>query len=306
MDATQRENHRTGAGANTCALYTALPDASLRAYISHYWLCLYNGDTHYAIVPDGAVDVVCSVDTSQHRLDVFGTTTTRTLCPLVKGCHYVGIRFWPGQARHFMNVPADELTDAALTADEVLLPPLRSLCDEGGCLVSAMAALAAKAIATSDASNGAADVAIRPIWARLDALLLVHLQKLPPRFSCIDAVIRRMHAMPTDEHSWRVASLADLCGKSRRQFERHFLQAVGLSPKRFADVLRFQRALALLAQANWPLAQIAAELGYADQSHFSRAFARLYGQPPARARQNAAFVQDVQHFTAQNDSLLSH
>lgn len=119
-------------------------------------------------------------------------------------------------------------------------------------------------------------------------------------------MIRHMQATPTAEQSWRVAPLAALCGKSRRQFERQFLDAVGLSPKRFAEALRFQRALTLMAQANWPLAQIAAELGYADQSHFSRAFARLYGQPPARARQNAAFVQDVQHFTAQNDSLLSH
>lgn len=306
MDATGRGNHRTGAGANACALHTALPTAPLRAYISHYWLCLYNSDAHYAIVPDGAVDVVCSVGASQHRLDVFGTTTTRTLCPLVKGCHYLGIRFWPGQARHFLNVPTDELTNGVLTANEVLLPPLRSLCDEGGRLVSAMACAVASALATGDAPEGVADVSIRPIWARLDALLLAHLQQRPPRFSCIDAAIRRMHATSTVEHSWRVASLATLCGKSRRQFERHFLQAVGLSPKRFANVLRFQRALTLMTQANWPLAQIAAELDYADQSHFSRAFARLYGQPPARARQNAAFVQDVQHFSAQNDSLLSH
>ncbi|MDO4794560.1 MAG: helix-turn-helix transcriptional regulator [Brachymonas sp.] len=336
MDTSDGVKRGAGLGARTglaaaLPLHTALPAEPLRACISHYWLCLYNGDAHCAIVPDGAVDIVWPLGATDDALAdgagqhigrntshpnkqahvppqalVFGASRTRTLWPLLRGCHYLGIRFRPGQARHFLDVPASELTDAVHAADAALLPSLRGLCQAGGDFVSSIAATVASAIATGDASGGIGRAAIAPLWAQLDALLLAHVRRCPLRPTRMDELIRHMQATPTAEHSWRVAPLVDVYGKSRRQFERHFLDAVGLSPKRFADVLRFQRALALLAQAHWPLAQIAAELGYADQSHFSRAFARFYGAPPARARQDAAFVQDVQHFTAQNASLLSH
>lgn len=339
MDATERLRHNADVQAG--ALRIALPAAPLRNCISHYWLCLHNTDAHCAILPDGAVDIVWLLDvadaegedkarggrvgaTGQHgscntshhhrqpptkqQPQVFGTTTARTLWPLLRGAHYFGIRFRPGQARHFLDVPAWALTGQAIAADEALQPSLRGLCQMGGREGEQLAAAIAATLrntrpgsATADAAQATADAGIAAIWAQVDALLLAYLRQRPPRATCIDALIRHMQATSTAAHTWRVAPLADGYGKSRRQFERHFLDAVGLSPKRFADVLRFQRALALLVQTRWPLAQIAAELGYADQSHFSRAFARFYGQPPARARQDVAFVQDVQGFVAQND-----
>lgn len=67
---------------------------------------------------------------------------------------------------------------------------------------------------------------------------------------------------------------------------------MGLSPRLFAEIARFQRAAHWLAHTDLPLAEIAAALDYADQSHLTRAFTRFAGQPPARARRDVAFVQD--------------
>jgi AraC-like DNA-binding protein len=239
------------------------PAVALRAYIDHYWLSLDNRDATFCIVPDGAVDVVVESGAATLRATAFGSTTHRTDIALDIGAHYLGIRFKPGQSRHFLDAPARELTDSV---QPVAGPWVPSLLD------------AVAAIATGS------------VFERLDAGLLAHLERRPARESRIDAVIRTLETTPC---TWRVSALADLYGKSRRQLERRFLDAVGLPVKTFARILRVRRAAALLARSHLPLAQVATELGYADQSHFTREFARFYGLPPARARTRVAFVQDA-------------
>jgi AraC-like DNA-binding protein len=52
-----------------------------------------------------------------------------------------------------------------------------------------------------------------------------------------------------------------------------------VSPKRFASLLRFERAL-LLARQGGRLTDVALNAGYYDQSHFNREFSRFTGQAP--------------------------
>jgi len=72
--------------------------------------------------------------------------------------------------------------------------------------------------------------------------------------------------------------LRDLC-ISERQLERRFTRAVGVSPKMFFRIRRFNAALRLMKTGNYStLASIAYALGFADQSHFIRdlkAFSRV-------------------------------
>lgn len=239
------------------------PADGLREYIAHYWLCLGNTHETYTILPDGSVDLVVTAGSRNYRIEVFGTTTTKTDLPLELSSHYLGIRFRPGQARHFLEVTAAELTDGYQPAAGIFLP---DIC----------------AVAESMTDGNP--------FTRLDAILLRHLERLAPQDSLIDDVIRHINAVKGE---LRVAELADLYGKSRRQFERHFLDVVGISPKLFARIVRFQQATTLLARSPLSLAQISAELGYTDQSHLTHDFAHFYGQPPSRARKDAAFLQDA-------------
>jgi AraC-like DNA-binding protein len=81
----------------------------------------------------------------------------------------------------------------------------------------------------------------------------------------------------------RVADLADQTSLSIRHFERRFSQDVGLSPKLFARIARFQAALD--TKINEPRAQwlqIAHGLGYYDQMHLIRDFRDLGGNVPTR------------------------
>ena len=80
-----------------------------------------------------------------------------------------------------------------------------------------------------------------------------------------------------------VQVLARSLGLTTRTLERRVLRATGLSPVALRSVCRFRRAFHLLRGAppgHW--GRVAADSGYADQSHMNRAFRRFAGTSPAR------------------------
>ncbi|AQG78540.1 DUF6597 domain-containing transcriptional factor [Spirosoma montaniterrae] len=69
----------------------------------------------------------------------------------------------------------------------------------------------------------------------------------------------------------------------RRQFERQFLQKVGVSPKYYARIRRIGYLCSLLAQQHWQVADwqdFIFQAGYYDQSHFIREFTQFTGKRP--------------------------
>ena len=78
-----------------------------------------------------------------------------------------------------------------------------------------------------------------------------------------------------------VSGLARRVNLSSRQLERRFLDSVGMTPKRFCRIRRFQRVLQAMEEpgANW--ADAAVQCGYYDQAHLIRDFRRFSGLTPA-------------------------
>jgi AraC-like DNA-binding protein len=85
-----------------------------------------------------------------------------------------------------------------------------------------------------------------------------------------------------------VATAAAALGLSYSSLYRLFRNLVGLSPKRYAGVMRYYRLVwALLADAPaGGLAQLAAMQGYVDQAHASRDFRRYTGIGQAEFRRH--------------------
>lgn len=74
--------------------------------------------------------------------------------------------------------------------------------------------------------------------------------------------------------------LADKACLSRKQYERVFREQVGMNPKEYARVVRFQKAMRMLQCGSRDYACIAHHCGYADQSHLIRDFKAMSGHTP--------------------------
>lgn len=128
-----------------------------------------------------------------------------------------------------------------------------------------------------DCADNALSIKVIERW------LLVRLSDSPPPpgLARIGAATRKMMERPATT----VTQLADAACLSRRQFGRLFSSHVGMSPKEYARVVRFQKSLWLMQNGRGADAAMAYDCGYADQSHFIREFKAFSGRTPGRLRE---------------------
>ncbi len=86
-----------------------------------------------------------------------------------------------------------------------------------------------------------------------------------------------------DEHIGERISLDELArqaGVSRFHFARQFRLSTGESPMSYLRRVRIERSKRILQTRDTSIAEVAAQLGFSDQSHFTRIFGRLVGTSP--------------------------
>lgn len=96
------------------------------------------------------------------------------------------------------------------------------------------------------------------------------------------SVLRRIRAY-IDAHIGERISLDDLArqaGVSRFHFARQFRLSTGESPMGYLRRMRIERSKSILQSRETTIAEVAATLGFSDQSHFTRTFGRLVGVSP--------------------------
>ncbi|MDN7751188.1 AraC family transcriptional regulator [Burkholderia gladioli] len=105
----------------------------------------------------------------------------------------------------------------------------------------------------------------------------------------VDRVDARLAAVTAwiDAHltqEFSLAELAEVAHLSVSQLVRQFRRRLGITPMRHVSNARLKEAQRLLAQTRWPVARIAAHLGYIDASHFTSRFRANTGATPAAWR----------------------
>lgn len=84
-----------------------------------------------------------------------------------------------------------------------------------------------------------------------------------------------------------VAGMTASTGRSHRWFQRWFAREIGLPPRTYLRLLRFNETFSNLASADGTLADHAAAHGFADQAHMAREFRSMSGTSAARAKGKA-------------------
>ena len=114
----------------------------------------------------------------------------------------------------------------------------------------------------------------------------------PPRHSQEQRSLAWIARLQHDPET-SIATLASESGLSYRQMLRLFYATVGLTPKEYARLRKIRQACIRSIEAGatgW--ADISAESGFADQSHLTREFSRVFGWTP---RLTQEYLRRIEH-----------
>lgn len=246
-----------GAGQQKFRLYA--PDAApaLRAFVAHYWIVTWDlrGQDPYQqqVLPYPAVNMTFKPG----RCRIAGVPRGRFTEVLHDAGRVFGVRFHPGGFRPFLGAPVSSINDRFLAIEDVFGPTGREL--------------AATVLAADD------EAAVTVI----DQFLTARAPQHPdPDAQLAAAIVARAAAEPGVT---RVDALAGEFGLTIRQLQRLFADYVGVGPKWVIRRHRLHEAAARAADGTrLDLGALAVELGYSDQSHLTRDFASMIGEPPAQ------------------------
>lgn len=251
-----------------------VPGPPLSAFVSCLWYIEAppSSVATERVLPDGAVQIIFSLRASGFRVyDADRHTVTRALGGAIAtgpSAHFavidardtaatVGVSFRPGCAAPFVGAPPSTFTGTDVELDDVWG---RADCDRlHGRLLEA----------------GGPEAAFRVLE---DALL----QRLATGLLPHPGVRHALEAFTRTAHTASIADVRDQVGLSHRRFVDVFERAVGLTPKRFCRVRRFQRVLQLAhgaARVSWT--DVALACGYTDQAHLINDFKAFAGITPS-------------------------
>jgi AraC-like DNA-binding protein len=240
------------------------PHPALAGHIACLWTSHalpQDGPVRHRVLPDNCVDIlwqdrapggfVAGMMSRPHRVEVLAPVLT------------VAVRFLPGAARAFFDVPLHVLQDGH--------PALLDLWPR----------------AEAEALGAALWERDRPLaqrLAKIERALLARLHSREPERA--DRLARAAVALiERSGGALRVEELARTLGVSRQHLALQFRERVGLNAKTFAMVCRFRRVSSALRNLpdeggiDW--AGLAGESGYYDQSHLIHEFRQFAGETPA-------------------------
>ncbi|SDL18350.1 helix-turn-helix domain-containing protein [Siphonobacter aquaeclarae] len=249
------------------------PPASLSGYVRYFWMLESDQPETFVFrpIPDGCPGLIFQSDSFFDQegkklpgLFLYGQTTRLNELTSAGLFRTFGVYLYPHALRTIFGLRADELTDSCLDLT------LRRYRDD-----SALHEQLKHATAPADWMKVLSDYLLQEIRrheASLDPGLHQALERL----------------------QWAGASLREVREElrlSERTLERKFKEHIGISPKLFSRICRFQSALVQLRQQSFDkLSDIGYEQEYADQSHFIRTFREFSGLTPDEFRRRSAEV----------------
>jgi len=227
------------------------PSPDLEPFVEDYWVVRWDRLETAETVPQPCMHLVLHVGASE----VVGVARSRFTRVLTGRGRMLGAKFRPGAFRAFLDVPAWHFAGKALPVADVFGPQASTL--------------EARALAREDD---------RESLALVEEFLR---DRRPSTDESIVLAGRIVARIASDHGITRVDQLTQEFGIGSRSLQRLFREYVGASPKWVVQSLRLLDATDRVTRGevtDW--ADLALELGYADQAHFIRDFKRLVGRSP--------------------------
>ncbi|MBC2934162.1 AraC family transcriptional regulator [Nocardioides sp. zg-1228] len=249
--------HLTGVSRPSPPIHRYAPSERLADLVDRHWIPVWS-------LPEPSTQStlqhpVCLVVVSNTYARFYGVARGRSSVTLEGDGWAVGTMLSPAAGRLVLGRSVAEVTDTWIE--------LRGLLPDPGLVDEVRAAMAA------DPHGPAAHLAA---IGHVEGWLATHLPVDAPGL-----LVNRLVAW-LGEHPevTRVDELARAVGLSERSLQRLVEQRVGLSPKWLLQRRRLHGAVEALKAGAGTLAEVAADLGYADQAHFTHDFRTVTGMTP--------------------------
>ncbi|MDO1585417.1 helix-turn-helix domain-containing protein [Rhizobium oryzicola] len=218
--------------------------------IEAVWMSIADKAGVHRVLPDGRCDIILRFCATARPINsitivVTGPTTRHYDVLLEPGMGFAGIRLRPGFLHAILGLRPMVLRDGNLVGEAAI-----EAC-------APLSELGAKA-------NSPDDLPGRLVAFVRHRIALGHF--LPPM-----QALRILSAFHASGGRLRVKDVARMQGISTRTVQRIVQSATGLSPKSYARILQFHRALRLLRDHRMRPSEAAFEAGYADQAHMTNA-----------------------------------
>ena len=209
------------------------------------------------VFPDGCTAVLYRRSQAMPgaRLRIAGPTLNSRKVPVWPGDTFWGARLQPAACEALIGCAPSTLRDQALEASDV------------------SSHIAARILPELDPCASFDDAI--DAYARAFRSLQRHSGEIDQEIAFAARAIARSGGMS------RISEVAAAIGIGMRQFERRFQRAVGLTPKQFARARRMRATAVAIARAqhvNW--AELAVEIGFADQPHLTHEMRAVTGRSP--------------------------
>ncbi|ASR49791.1 AraC family transcriptional regulator [Paenibacillus kribbensis] len=282
------------------------PSAALRAYVACYWESgpaarVVEGDFAAScedaaslsqldeaavdrVLPDGCTDILLEYNpvTEHQDISYCGTFTHPFVSARQAGAEtrIFAVRFFPGGGHYFHGMPIDLFTGSHFRLEDIW--------------PESIAIIGERILEAQDFNER-----VRIMDEYLSQLLLRH------RTNDCDLMKNLLHRIFVSGGSVGIKELAEREAISERQLNRKFGQWIGISPKKFSEVVRFQSVLRTI-QNGGPLdwTELALEHGFFDQAHLSRDFRRFYGDSPLTAAKDLRRLSDFYNTRAEPSIIL--
>jgi AraC-like DNA-binding protein len=261
------------------------PASPLDLFVESLWVCRNESAPRRfeRVLPSGAPQLVVNLAEDQTR--VYREAPSGLICVTAPGsilsgitshaqiidtdeqAYVAGVSFRPGGTLPFVAQPADELAGTDVPLDAIW----------GGATTRWLRERLLSARAPADAL----DVLERALW---------DMWRDRGWHPAVAFALDVFRARPSVA---RVASVTAAVGLSEKRFIERFKSEVGVTPKRYCRLLRFQQVVAtahVLRDADW--ADVAASCGYADQAHLIHEFREFSGMTPRAYEQGKTAFQN--------------
>ena len=241
-------------------VYRYAPADQHTAWVRHYWVPVWNVPPEHRVTEHVLQYPSCLVVVSDTYARFYGVVPGRSQVDLSGRGWAVGVMLQAGAGPSVAG--RSDLSHLLGThADLAVVPSMASVIP-----------VVRAEMASDPASPASHARAMAAIEERLDAL--------PAVSSEAREVTRWVSLVESDPELRTVGELCRRTGTAERQLQRVLRRYLGLTPKWLIQRRRLHEATDRLKRGVTSLAELAVELGYTDQAHFTRDFRKVTGSPP--------------------------